>query len=764
MAAIAETIKVYIRRRPTLLEEEEVTILVEKEEGLEIGRGQDDNTSSFINRSKMCSAMLTVAEDGKSCEFASSSSRGGNSGNSGNKQRFHAHHFFEPDSSQEEVFEVAAKEIVESVLQGYSGSILAYGPTGTGKTYTMRGLSTEQPQQPQLLLQHDDEQEQEGIIPRTIRHLLEHKGNDVELWASYVQIYCETVTDLLPTNPLLSTTTTAATTATVSDGGIAIGGSGGNLQIREKANGGGVYLEGVSQHLITSQANLLLLLAFGDRNRMTAATNRNETSSRSHAILLLSVIQRLPSNGGGGGGGNDNNHNNLNYRESRLVLVDLAGSERASASQGRGYQRSEEAKSINLSLSALGNVLQALAERRAHIPYRDSKLTRLLQDSLGQNSRTAIVVTVSSAVRKAALASRQEQEQQEGEMLAALRFAQRAMQVQVLAQVAPIVHDYEALYRDTMKKLQLLEAQREQEAQQEAKRRIAEHQRQESEDQLLLQKEQIKCLTSQLTDLQAENKALLAKVNSSSSVTNNNNNNSNNTATEGNSEVFWQEHIQSLRASHQEELQRIQSQRQQDMSKARQARQTLQEEVADLQATLYREREQLLRAMQDLRQLTERHLQQENYHKDRLAEVLQEQEGLRQRYEEEHQIRLHLEEEMKQMVTRRQVEEMERLFYETVDRLTKRVTMLERPSSSSSNSPPSSVVHGVSTNNRGGGGSVKLGLPPVPSGLDSRVARLEPGGRVRAGASSSSSKPSNTVDAKSANNGMKHSTSAHTVL
>eukprot|EP01039_Chlorochromonas_danica_P009640 gene9640-10657_t len=693
MAAIAETIKVYIRRRPTLLEEEEVTILVEKEEGLEIGRGQDDNTSSFINRSKMCSAMLTVAEDGKSCEFASSSSRGGNSGNSGNKQRFHAHHFFEPDSSQEEVFEVAAKEIVESVLQGYSGSILAYGPTGTGKTYTMRGLSTEQPQQPQLLLQHDDEQEQEGIIPRTIRHLLEHKGNDVELWASYVQIY-----------------------------------------------------------------------SFGDRNRMTAATNRNETSSRSHAILLLSVIQRLPSNGGGGGGGNDNNHNNLNYRESRLVLVDLAGSERASASQGRGYQRSEEAKSINLSLSALGNVLQALAERRAHIPYRDSKLTRLLQDSLGQNSRTAIVVTVSSAVRKAALASRQEQEQQEGEMLAALRFAQRAMQVQVLAQVAPIVHDYEALYRDTMKKLQLLEAQREQEAQQEAKRRIAEHQRQESEDQLLLQKEQIKCLTSQLTDLQAENKALLAKVNSSSSVTNNNNNNSNNTATEGNSEVFWQEHIQSLRASHQEELQRIQSQRQQDMSKARQARQTLQEEVADLQATLYREREQLLRAMQDLRQLTERHLQQENYHKDRLAEVLQEQEGLRQRYEEEHQIRLHLEEEMKQMVTRRQVEEMERLFYETVDRLTKRVTMLERPSSSSSNSPPSSVVHGVSTNNRGGGGSVKLGLPPVPSGLDSRVARLEPGGRVRAGASSSSSKPSNTIDAKSANNGMKHSTSAHTVL
>jgi len=162
----------------------------------------------------------------------------------------------------------------------------------------------------------------------------------------------------------------------------------------------------------------------------------NLTSSRSHAALIITLIIPDQSNlttitttttGG-------------SYKESTLVLVDLAGSERASATNGLNFMRAEEAKAINLSLSALGNCMSALAERRQHIPYRDSKLTRLLQCSLGGNSRTSIIVNIPPG------------SDNNGEILNSLRFASRASKIRVEASITKCLN-FEALYLETKRQL-----------------------------------------------------------------------------------------------------------------------------------------------------------------------------------------------------------------------------------------------------------------------------------------------------------------------
>lgn len=232
---------------------------------------------------------------------------------------------------------------------------------------------------------------------RCIERILQYKDtSQCEIWASYLQIYCETITDLLwqpnsNSEPV---------------DGISYGFNQ-PLQLRER-NGqlGGstsstaVYVEGLTRYAIQSVDDLTELLRRGDLNRSTAATNMNETSSRSHAVLIVKVLTpdttatpgTMPSEGPAGAP--------QSYRESTLMLVDLAGSERASASEGRSYLRSEEARAINLSLSALGNCMSALAtpERNSHVPYRDSKLTRLLQGCLGGRARTAVGTIMQLAI------------------------------------------------------------------------------------------------------------------------------------------------------------------------------------------------------------------------------------------------------------------------------------------------------------------------------------------------------------------------------
>lgn len=201
---------------------------------------------------------------------------------------------------------------------------------------------------------------------RCVEQILRDKTEQCEVWASYLQIYCETITDLLWQNGF---------DENVTDNNYD---QSRPLAIRERSDGHGVVcVEGLSKFSINNLEDLWDLLQKGDKNRATASTNMNETSSRSHAVLIIKIIIK-------------DNNSSVSYRESTLMLVDLAGSERATASEGRVAMRLEEAKAINLSLSALGNCMNALAEGRPHIPYRDAKLTRLLQGCLGGSARTAV--------------------------------------------------------------------------------------------------------------------------------------------------------------------------------------------------------------------------------------------------------------------------------------------------------------------------------------------------------------------------------------
>lgn len=233
---------------------------------------------------------------------------------------------------------------------------------------------------------------------------------------SYVQIYCERIFDLLDPN--------------IAPSGIVV---------REDPERG-VYLDGASVVSVTSASECLELLHRGSSNRAVASTAMNDHSSRSHAVLILRIERKEFTTVKGGSSDTSDPPRQL-VKLSNLFLVDLAGSERVKKSRVTGRHVSE-LKAINLSLSALGNCISALANQQKHVPYRDSKLTRLLQSSLGGNAKTALVVTVTTSPTDAQ------------ETLSTLQFGQRAMQVAVRAQRNVLsVLDYRALYEDARQKL-----------------------------------------------------------------------------------------------------------------------------------------------------------------------------------------------------------------------------------------------------------------------------------------------------------------------
>lgn len=259
-----------------------------------------------------------------------------------------------------------------------------------------------------------------------------------EVWASYLQIYCEQISDLLRDNvqdniPAIDLTNPTAPTHHFHGDA--------QLNLRIKPDGSGVYVEGLMRYRIASVEDLFDVLERGDQYRSVAATNANEFSSRSHAVLMLSIM--IPEESTDPTTGVVTVDDRV-MREGQLMLVDLAGSERAHASEGRNYLRLEEAKAINLSLSALGNVMNALAENKPHVPYRDSKLTRLLQNCLGGTARTAIIVNVVPG------------EDATGETLNALRFANRASKVKVVAKISKH-RNFEMLYKEALQKIKELE-------------------------------------------------------------------------------------------------------------------------------------------------------------------------------------------------------------------------------------------------------------------------------------------------------------------
>ncbi|XP_017563835.1 kinesin-like protein KIF1B isoform X8 [Pygocentrus nattereri] len=287
-------------------------------------------------------------------------------------------------ASQSRVYNDIGKEMLQHAFEGYNVCIFAYGQTGAGKSYTMMGKQ---------------EEGQEGIIPQLCEELFEkiNDNNNEEISYSvevaYMEIYCERVRDLL--NPKNK----------------------GNLRVREHPLLG-PYVEDLSKLAVTSYTDIADLMDAGNKARTVAATNMNETSSRSHAVFTIVFTQRR----------HDSETDLSTEKVSKISLVDLAGSERADSTGAKGT-RLKEGANINKSLTTLGKVISALAEvdnctskskkkkKTDFIPYRDSVLTWLLRENLGGNSRTAMVAALSPA------------DINYDETLSTLRYADRAKQI-----------------------------------------------------------------------------------------------------------------------------------------------------------------------------------------------------------------------------------------------------------------------------------------------------------------------------------------------
>ncbi|XP_026987957.1 kinesin-like protein KIFC2 isoform X2 [Sagmatias obliquidens] len=267
----------------------------------------------------------------------------------GHQRRFRLDWVFPPHASQEEVFRELESAVL-SCLGGYSVCIFTYGQTGTGKTYSMEGP----PEDP-------------GIAPRALQSLFREMGTGGQhhVTLSMVEIYNEAVRDLLAPGPPQ------------------------RLAVRQGPAGeGGIQVAGLTHWDVPNLESLHQMLNLGRSNRATAATAMNQHSSRSHALVTLTLRTASPSSGPGTAG--------------TLHLVDLAGSERAwkagaagtSHEDRDGAQRLREARTINRSLLALGGVMAALRARRPHVPFRDSQLTRLLQPALGPGATAVLLLQV----------------------------------------------------------------------------------------------------------------------------------------------------------------------------------------------------------------------------------------------------------------------------------------------------------------------------------------------------------------------------------
>ncbi|XP_028070938.1 kinesin-like protein KIN-UA isoform X2 [Camellia sinensis] len=305
-------------------------------------------------------------------------------------------------ASQKRVYEVVAKPVVESVLDGYNGTVMAYGQTGTGKTYTLGRLG-------------EEDTADRGIMVRAMEDILAEISPETDFVSvSYLQLYMETIQDLL--NPAND-----------------------NISIMEDPKTGDVSVPGATLVEIRGQQSFVELLRLGEAHRFAANTKLNTESSRSHAILMVHVKRSVKGKDSALSSENGNTSNGLKtlkppiVRKAKLVVVDLAGSERIDKSGSEGHTL-EEAKSINLSLSALGKCINALAENSAHVPVRDSKLTRLLRDSFGGTARTSLVVTVGPSPRH------------RGETASTIMFGQRAMKVENMLKIKE-EFDYKSLSR-----------------------------------------------------------------------------------------------------------------------------------------------------------------------------------------------------------------------------------------------------------------------------------------------------------------------------
>ncbi|KAL1993189.1 hypothetical protein VTN49DRAFT_3138 [Thermomyces lanuginosus] len=282
---------------------------------------------------------------------------------------------FRMDSKQKDIFEYSIRPTVDDILNGYNGTVFAYGQTGAGKSYTMMGTDIE-------------DEEGKGIIPRIVEQMfasiLASPSNiEYTVRVSYMEIYMERIRDLLvPQHD--------------------------NLPVHEEKSRG-VYVKGLLEIYVSSVQEVYEVMRRGGQARAVAATNMNQESSRSHSIFVITITQKNVETG--------------SAKSGQLFLVDLAGSEKVGKTGASG-QTLEEAKKINKSLSALGMVINALTDGKStHIPYRDSKLTRILQESLGGNSRTTLIINCSPSSYN------------DAETLSTLRFGVRAKAIKNKAKI-----------------------------------------------------------------------------------------------------------------------------------------------------------------------------------------------------------------------------------------------------------------------------------------------------------------------------------------
>ncbi|KAF7510163.1 hypothetical protein GJ744_007062 [Endocarpon pusillum] len=281
---------------------------------------------------------------------------------------------FDMKSRQADIFEFSIRSTVSDVLAGYNGTVFAYGQTGAGKSYTMMGDM--------------EDTQNKGIIPRIVEQLFaafqtapQHMEFTVKV--GYMEVYMERIRDLL--NPQKD-----------------------NLAIHEDKIHG-VYVKDLTEAYANSADEVYAYLQIGQRSRVTAATNMNQESSRSHSVFVITISQKDTTTG--------------TQKSGVLYLVDLAGSEKVGKTGASG-QTLEEAKKINKSLSALGMVINSLTDgKSSHIPYRDSKLTRILQESLGGNSRTTLIINCSPSSYN------------DAETISTLRFGMRAKTIKNKAKI-----------------------------------------------------------------------------------------------------------------------------------------------------------------------------------------------------------------------------------------------------------------------------------------------------------------------------------------
>jgi hypothetical protein len=266
------------------------------------------------------------------------------------------------ETSQVESFELVGKNIVNEVIEGYNGTIMAYGQTGSGKTFTVFGSKA-------AIDSYGFENHPEGgIVPRSLHHIFDYIRDNIDnaqflVTVSFIQIYMEIITDLLNSNKNNKT----------------------GLQIREDPKTG-IFINNLEQISVQNEFEVMQIISEAAKARSTSATSMNKNSSRSHAVLQVALDQRWIEEGP---------PKKRKVKKGILTIVDLAGSERLSKSGSEGL-RLNEAKTINKSISALGNCIAALADGSniSHVPFRDSKLTRLLTESLGGNSKTCMYACV----------------------------------------------------------------------------------------------------------------------------------------------------------------------------------------------------------------------------------------------------------------------------------------------------------------------------------------------------------------------------------